>query len=90
MRVRAHPRQVEHPVVGAPPFGGALELDWREQCRPGRPYQLSVFDSSAILLEPTCDEQAEAVPAPTPGKQYRAGWRDWFDPAAYRQFAKAA
>ncbi len=67
-----------------------LGLDWREQCRPGRPYQLFVFDPSGILLELTCDEQAEPVPPATPGKQYRAGWRDWFDPAAYRQFAGPA
>jgi hypothetical protein len=49
-----------------------------------------VFDPSGILLELTCDQQAETVPRPTPGKQYRAGWRDWFDPAAYRQFSKKA
>ena len=64
-----------------------LRLDWREQCRAGRPYQLFVFDPSGVLLELTCDERAEAVPEPTPGKQYRAGWRDWFDPQAYRQFS---
>ena len=68
----------------------ALGLDWREQCRPGRPYQLFVFDPSGVLLELTCDEQAEPAPEPTPGKQYRAGWRDWFDPGAYRQFATTA
>jgi catechol 2,3-dioxygenase-like lactoylglutathione lyase family enzyme len=67
----------------------SLGLDWREQCRPGRPYQLFVFDPSGILLELTCDEQAEAAPRPTPGKQYVAGRRDWFVPEAYRQFARA-
>lgn len=66
-----------------------LGLDWREQCRPGRPYQLFVFDPSGILLELTCDEQAEPAPQPTPGKQYRAGWRDWFRPEAYRRFSAA-
>ncbi|HYF59401.1 MAG TPA: VOC family protein [Burkholderiaceae bacterium] len=64
-----------------------LGLDWREQCRPGRPYQLFVFDPSGILLELTCDEQAETAPEPTPGKEYRAGWRDWFRPEDYRRFS---
>ncbi|MFM1991565.1 MAG: hypothetical protein RJA99_4522 [Pseudomonadota bacterium] len=65
----------------------ALGLDWREQCRPGRPYQLFVFDPSGILLELTCDDRAETVPQPTPGKAYRAGWRDWFRPEDYRRFS---
>lgn len=64
-------------------------LDWREQCRAGRPYQLFVFDPSGVLLELTCDEQAEPLPEPTPGKQYRAGWRDWFRPETYRRYAAA-
>lgn len=67
----------------------ALGLDWREQCSPGRPCQLFVFDPSGILLELTADPAAEhAPPVPTPGKQYRAGHRDWFDPRAYRQFGR--
>jgi catechol 2,3-dioxygenase-like lactoylglutathione lyase family enzyme len=64
-----------------------LGLDWREQCRPGRPYQLFVFDPSGVLLELTADDHGEPLPEPTPGKQYLAGWRDWFDPEAYRQFS---
>lgn len=65
----------------------ALGLDWREQCTPGRPYQLFVFDPSGILLELTADPQSQPTPpVPTPGKQYRAGWRDWFRAQDYRQF----
>jgi catechol 2,3-dioxygenase-like lactoylglutathione lyase family enzyme len=67
-----------------------LGLDWREQCGAGRPYQLFVFDPSGILLELTADAASQAEPpVPTPGKQYRAGWRDWFTPEAYRQFSGA-
>jgi catechol 2,3-dioxygenase-like lactoylglutathione lyase family enzyme len=69
----------------------ALGLDWREQCAPGRPYQLFVFDPSGILLELTADAASQATPpVPTPGKQYRAGWRDWFVPESYRQFSGPA
>jgi catechol 2,3-dioxygenase-like lactoylglutathione lyase family enzyme len=68
-----------------------LGLDWREQCSPGRPYQLFVFDPSGILLELTADVATEpSPPAPTPGKQYRAGYRDWFQPESYRQFSIGA
>jgi catechol 2,3-dioxygenase-like lactoylglutathione lyase family enzyme len=68
----------------------ALGLDWREQCGAGRPYQLFVFDPSGILLELTADGASQpAPPVPTPGKQYRAGWRDWFRPEAYLQFSAA-
>jgi hypothetical protein len=66
-----------------------LGLDWREQCAPGRPYQLFVFDPSGILLELTADAASESSPpTATPGKQYRAGHRDWFRPQAYRQFSE--
>ncbi len=68
-----------------------LGLDWREQCAAGRPYQLFVFDPSGILLELTVDPACESEPpTPTPGKQYRAGHRDWFDASAYRQFSGGA
>jgi catechol 2,3-dioxygenase-like lactoylglutathione lyase family enzyme len=63
-------------------------LDWREQCTPGRAYQLFTFDPSGILLELTADPATEPrTPDATPGKQYRAGHRDWFRPEAYRQFS---
>jgi len=67
-----------------------LGLDWREQCGVGRPYQLFVFDPSGVLLELTADPASQPEPpVPTPGKQYRAGWRDWFRPEAYRRFSNA-
>jgi hypothetical protein len=67
-----------------------LGLDWREQCNPNRPYQLFVFDPSGVLLELTADPATEPEPPQaTPGKQYRAGHRDWFVPQAYRQFGAA-
>ena len=67
----------------------ALGLEWREQCGPGRPYQLFLFDPSGVLLELTADAASQsAPPVPTPGKQYRAGWRDWFRPESYRQFSQ--
>lgn len=66
----------------------ARGLDWREQCVPGRPLQLFVFDPSGVLLELTADAQGVAtLPAATQGKAYRAGRRDWFRPEDYRQFA---
>jgi catechol 2,3-dioxygenase-like lactoylglutathione lyase family enzyme len=65
-----------------------LGLDWREQCTPGRPYQLFTFDPSGILLELTADPATDlAPPASTPGKQYVAGRRDWFRAESYRQFS---
>jgi hypothetical protein len=43
-----------------------------------------------VLLELTADPASQAAPPlPTPGKQYRAGWRDWFRPESYRQFSSA-
>ncbi|HVL55734.1 MAG TPA: hypothetical protein VM491_04470, partial [Burkholderiaceae bacterium] len=57
---------------------------------PNRPYQLFVFDPSGVLLELTADPATEPEPPQaTPGKQYRAGHRDWFVPQAYRQFGAA-
>jgi catechol 2,3-dioxygenase-like lactoylglutathione lyase family enzyme len=65
-----------------------LGLDWREQCSPGRPYQLFVFDPSGVLLECTADPASQPQPpVPSPGRQYRAGWRDWFRADDYRQFS---
>ncbi|HMS79214.1 MAG TPA: hypothetical protein PKC20_06720, partial [Burkholderiaceae bacterium] len=81
---------VRRPARGAartPAAGPAAPTAGR---RRGRPYPRFVLDPSGVLLELTCDEQAESPPEPTPGKQYRAGWRDGFDPAANRQFSTTA